>query len=518
MAAGHLDVAKEHLEVDKEYHQQVLDRLPDQEKECLRSFRLTRDDRDDSYEWHKDKIEERLEGTYNWILSHDSYTNWLDKDSGLLVVSADPGCGKSVLAKYMVDSRFGGYQKSATICYFFFRDQLQNTQKQALCALLHQLLIQRPSLIKHALGKYKSDGEKLVNVTNSLWEILRNVATDPETGPVIFLVDALDECKESELIELIAGLKRHFLEDKMEMSQVKIFLTSRPYDQVISQFAGFIRKSPHIHISGEHDSETIAEEVNIVVKHRVQVLQNEGKLKGPIANHLEEKLLKMRHRTYLWVYIVFAYLQSHRIQQKITSVESVVDVILPSNIFQSYEKILSKSEDIQQARKAFCAILAASRQLTVTEMNVVVHVDLESQGISDIDADEDFEQTLRGWCGLLISISQGKVYLLHQTVHEFLDQRALTHENHGESAPMPIQKTEACSFLAKSCIGYISAVAAQMEDSWWASDSSMLYIEHSFLPYANTNMVDHFNQGGIEEGLVLAMENLCDPHRRECQL
>ena len=35
VSAGHLDVAKKHLEVDEEYHQQVLDRLPDQEKECL---------------------------------------------------------------------------------------------------------------------------------------------------------------------------------------------------------------------------------------------------------------------------------------------------------------------------------------------------------------------------------------------------------------------------------------------------------------------------------------------------
>lgn len=151
------------------------------------------------------------------IISHDFYTNWLGKNSGLLVVSADTGCGKSVLAKYLVDSRFRRNQELATIFYFFFQEQLQNTQKQALCALLHQLLIHRPCLIKHALGKY------------------------------------------------------------------------------------------------------------------------------------EEKLLKMRRRTYLWVYIVFAYLQSHCIQQKITSVESIVDVILPTNVFQSYEKIPRKPEDIQQA-------------------------------------------------------------------------------------------------------------------------------------------------------------------------
>ena len=58
-----------------------------------------------------------------------------------------------------------------------------------------------------------------------------------------------------------------------------------------------------------------------------------------------------------------------------------------------------------------------------------------------------------------------------------------------------------------------------MEDSWWASNDSTLYLEeHSLLPYASRNMVDHFNQGGIKEDLVLAMEKLCNPCRRECQL
>lgn len=191
---------------------------------------------------------------------------------------------------------------------------------------------------------------------------LKTVATDTEMGPVIFVIDTLDNCKESELIGLIAGLKRHVLDNKPEDSQSKIFLTSRPYDQVIDQFPAFIRAFPHIYISGEHYFEIIAE-INIVVKHRVQVLQNE-ELKASIANHLENELLKVSHHTYLWVYIVFAYLQSHHVQQKIKSVESGIDIILPTNIFQTYEKILSKTEDIQQAQRAFCVMLASFRPLT----------------------------------------------------------------------------------------------------------------------------------------------------------
>jgi hypothetical protein len=83
-------------------------------------------------------------------------------ESGPLLITADPGCGKSVLAKYLIDH---GLPQSATctsICYFFFKDQDQNTCRQALCALLHQLFSQKPALIaKHAVPQYDKNGETL---------------------------------------------------------------------------------------------------------------------------------------------------------------------------------------------------------------------------------------------------------------------------------------------------------------------------------------------------------------------
>ncbi|KAH6957586.1 hypothetical protein BKA56DRAFT_602057, partial [Ilyonectria sp. MPI-CAGE-AT-0026] len=119
-----------------------------------------------------------------WFLEHEHFKTWLNIKSGPLLVSADPGCGKSVLAKYLIDH---GLPRSTTICYFF-KDQDQNTVRQALCALLHQLFSQKPSLIKHAMPLFRKDGQGLINSTQSLWEVLRNAIKDPQAGPVIIVL------------------------------------------------------------------------------------------------------------------------------------------------------------------------------------------------------------------------------------------------------------------------------------------------------------------------------------------
>jgi SpoVK/Ycf46/Vps4 family AAA+-type ATPase len=132
------NIFKQGLDIQQEAMKQ---NLSDKENKCLYLFRRTKDEKDATYEWFKDRVQERVEGTCEWLTKHDNFKEWLKQESGLLLVSADPGCGKSVLAKHLVDRFLPGklLPGSPTICYFFFKDQDQNTVCQALCALLHQL-------------------------------------------------------------------------------------------------------------------------------------------------------------------------------------------------------------------------------------------------------------------------------------------------------------------------------------------------------------------------------------------
>ncbi|KAI9933188.1 hypothetical protein AWENTII_002788 [Aspergillus wentii] len=505
------NISKKNLEVQ----QDIRDELTDHGKKCLQLFRLASEDRDDTYEWYKNKVENRLEGTCNWFLSQAHYTNWLKQDSGLLMVSADPGCGKSVLAKHLVDSRFDAEQPSATICYFFFKDQIQSTQRQALCALLHQMLSHKPSLIKHALPGYKENGTKLINLLNELWNVFAKVATDPTMGPIIFVLDAIDECKPSERRGLISELKDRLL-GQMGDNQVKLFLTTRPYKNVMSNFQDLISQYPEIRISGENHSEDIAKEVNIVIRHRVQELRRTEGLDEKKTAHLEKQLLNQPQRTYLWVHLVFENWLEEGLDDDTNGIDKII-ANPPLTVYQAYEEILSKSKNKPLARMVFCIMIASYRPLNLRELNIAVH--LRSSGVlCDLDSDEQFEIALRNWCGLLVSINDKKVYFLHQTAREYLVRIGLSGCQPRPDGP--ISETEAHSALALSCINYLDLPDYVEDDSRTISSQENLVDGWServsgFAEYASVNWMTHFHDASLDknEDLMARIETICDPQK-----
>jgi hypothetical protein len=136
LAEKQVAILSDQLQVQQKIAQKMFSQ--DEEK-CHQLFRLT-DESHESYETYKNRVEERLSGTCQWFLSHDHFQQWLEQDSGLLMVSADPGCGKSVLAKYLIDHRL---PRSATICFFFFQGSVSNNhQTRTLCATTPTLLLQ----------------------------------------------------------------------------------------------------------------------------------------------------------------------------------------------------------------------------------------------------------------------------------------------------------------------------------------------------------------------------------------
>lgn len=431
MVLGLQDVAEEHMEIAQKQlviqQDIVKQNWSDKQEECLQLFRLTSTTKDATYEWYKNHVEARLEGTCEWFLNHENFQRWSEEDSGPLLVSADPGCGKSVLAKHLIDDRL---PRSSTICYFFFKDQDQCTVCQALCALLHQLFSQKPFLIKHAMEEYRENGQGMIRSTKSLWEILGKAVKDPETGPVIIVLDALDECDESEFKDLVRIIQSQFQNDHSGFSKVKYLLTSRPYEQIVCKFTGLLELFPYVRIPGEEESESISREVNHVIRYRVEQLARDKRLPDPVKCHLRERLLQIPHRTYLWVYLVFDLLATEDFKKTPNGVDHTI-AVLPANTYEAYERILSKSKKDPMVRRALSIILAANRPLTLSEMNIALNVHKTSRSIYDLDVedDEDFRSRLRTWCGLFVSVHHDKVYFLHQTAREFLLAHAATPPN-----------------------------------------------------------------------------------------
>ncbi|KAI0869975.1 hypothetical protein GGS24DRAFT_128856 [Hypoxylon argillaceum] len=422
VSENHLRVAEEHRDVAKKYleiqEDKLKDKLSEKEAKCHQLFRLTSSRKDATYEWYKDRVEDRVHGTCEWFLKHENFQTWLEQDSGPLLVSADPGCGKSVLAKYLIDH---GLPRSSTICYFFFNDQDQNTARQALCALLHQLFVLKPSLIKYAMPEYTINGEYLTRSTRSLWAILNNAIRDPRAGSIIMVLDVLDECAELEFRDLMRNVESQFNGIQSNRGKFKYLLTSRPYEQIVSKFQHLLATFPYVRIPGEEESETISQEVNRVIEYRVDKLAIEKRLSDKVKRHLADKLLAIPHRTYLWAYLVFDYLRNEDFKKTVKGVDSTM-ATLPKTVNQAYEQILSRSKEDPMVRKALGIILVAKWPLTVSEMNIALNVNDTLKSIYDLDLEEeeDFKSRLRSSCGLFVSIYHGKIYFIHQTAREFL--------------------------------------------------------------------------------------------------
>ncbi|KAL2807696.1 hypothetical protein BJX63DRAFT_425159 [Aspergillus granulosus] len=495
LAKQTLDNAKEQLKAQNDF---AKERLSDKEEKCHQLFRLTSDSGGDAtYEWYKNRVEERVDNTCMWFLQHENFQKWLQSESGPLLVSADPGCGKSVLAWYLIDSYL---PRSATICYFFFKDKVQDKVRQALCALLHQLFSQKPYLIKHALPEYSKNREGLIHSTESLWKILRNAIGDPQSGPIIMVLDALDECSELELPDLTRNMETQF---RGGQGKLKYLLTCRPYKPIVSRFGGLLRTFPNIRIPGEEESETISYKVNHVITHRVNQLSQKRNLSSEVRRKLEEGLQKTSHHTYLWVYLVFNYLEEEGFRKTAKGAESALKTI-PRSVNAAYKLILKKSKDRSTVRKVLSIILAASRPLTLPEMNIAVN---------------DFKSRLRTLCGLFISIYQGRIHFLHQTAREFLVGDL------GSSNTIPLEPswrhsiamTQAHEVLATVCVRYLeflnsgTAISANADE-----EDNSIAGSHDFLRYSARTWTTHFREAGIIPTTTILSSTLriCDTSSR----
>lgn len=375
------------------------------------------------YEDRKNRNPKRADGTCEWFTAHGLFQNWQLETSALLWVSADPGCGKSVLARYLVDDVVPP-SATRTTCYFFFKDDFddQKVLEGALCCILHQLFYQKPALLSdEILGDFRKEGEQLFTSFDKLWNILIRATSNCTHGEIICIIDALDECVDQ--TRLAAALTK--LHSKGQgVSTLKFLVTSRPYHHIQEGFQDLKDSQPTIHLSGESQEEVdkIALEITITIKQRIDELCKKLQLSLEEKQILQEEFAAVNHRTYLWTHLVFESIKDAALLSKHDLRASIRD--LPHTVEEAYNKILRKSHDLAKARKILHIVVAADRPLRLEEMAAVLalrdshrsHKDLEQ----DILSSDRLHIAIRKTCGLFVVIRNSEIFLLHQTAREFL--------------------------------------------------------------------------------------------------
>ncbi len=405
------------------------------------------------------------------------------------------------------------------VCYFFFKEDVEEQKhaSNALCALIHQLLIAQSDLIDHAFAATERNGAKLNTLYPVLWSILESIITDSRAGNVIFVIDALDECalegQERKKILLLESIMDFFdsrRQPEKRSTTIKFLLTSRPYKHIEDHFRDNRRR--YIRLAGENETATISKEINIAVKARVNRMV---KLSPKTRTRLETKLLETENRTYLWLTLVMAEVE----EAASTNERKLLKLIenIPVSVDAAYDSILKKASNKQDEILRLLHIIVASvRPLTLQEMDIALAAQRNVTAYEDLNLEEDNIGAYIGHlCGLFVTVVDSRIYLIHQTAKHFLLKK------HGTAIPQSwkhsLDLQTSHQILADICAVYLcldifddksddsdtlqraedlKAVARSFHDVnvEMSAARRALREKHPFLDYSSKHWAYHFRQ------------------------
>lgn len=371
-------------------------------------------------------------------MQHTRFQQWRTSDtSSILWVSADPGSGKSVLAKHLIDNVLPHGIDGSVICYFFFKDDFedQRSAKSAISCILHQLFSERDDLFSDdVLDRFNNGGGYENRSLHDLWDILvmalsQNHQSPKRSRDVICVVDGFDECEskgQSELAKILCNFYGGHADGATSREshfRLKFLITSRPYDSIRKILQPLLGNSGQrlIHLAGEGEVETtsIAAEIVLFIRARIEQLTVLHRLSLDEKKLLLDRILCVPNRTYLWVYLTLDLIERNFHENMDLS---SVTLHLPETVDSAYERILAKSTDRATTKKLLHIVVAAMRPLTLKEMNVALAIRQDSKTYDGIRVvpEARFREYIRNLCGLFVTIIDSKIYLLHQTAKEFL--------------------------------------------------------------------------------------------------
>jgi hypothetical protein len=419
-------ILKDLLQVERDAGRNVAT-LASKQANSVRAALISRFKRHElDYDDFMERNDDSVDDTCRWF-EGAAYSDWVTATSGVFLLTAGAGCGKSVLAKSVV-KRLKSSEHAPTVCHFFFKEdnEAQKNSKNALCAILHQLFDQQPHLLSESVRhKIETRGSSLLEELGSLWDTLI-LASKSSDKPIICVLDALDECESHECTSLLKKLRSYFGNDwhNPEDRRLKLFLTSRP---TLSVPAGL----QNLYLVEDDDyMKRIHDEISTVIRKKVEMPTDSKGPRPHLTKGRKEILQKSLQTdavssTYLWIALAFKELEDER-NERLRNVQWVhLATAPPSSLDGVYSKILSRARNLEETKTLLRMVLAAYKPLTWQEIDIAlaIHHDPDCKRLdkeSLAGSRSTFERRIRASCGLLITIHNGKVYLIHQTARTFL--------------------------------------------------------------------------------------------------
>ncbi|CAH0034085.1 unnamed protein product [Clonostachys rhizophaga] len=391
---------KDQTKAFQQYHQDKTD------KKCLVDLRII------NPSTQKKTIENAkgglLKGVYEWILGHPEYQRFRNDDTNrLLWVKGDPGKGKTMLLCGIINDL--EYKSSISVLYFFCEATQNNSLRCAtvvLCTLIWRLCTSRPHLVSHVRKKYDTEGKDSFEDSAALFtleEIMADILQDPGCSTLTFVIDALDECTEDimlDLIRIIITFSNSF--------EAKWIVSSRNWPMIEEQF----QLAEKVKVSLELNRASVSHAVNLFIDYKVSQLAKLKRYDLSTKVDVLDFLRRKANDTFLWVALVCTELSKPKVRswntmQLLSSIPAGLEKLYVRMLEQVFSSINSTL-----CKQLLATVSIAARPLSFRELPAFIH---ELEPFSN----EQIEEFI-GECGSFLCARANNVYFVHQSAQDFL--------------------------------------------------------------------------------------------------
>jgi ankyrin repeat protein len=368
--------------------------------------------------------------TCRWLLDSREYLEWLapvknNEHQGFLWIKGKPGTGKSTLMKFAVmEAQQISLRKTEAVIAFFFNARGSELEKSTVGmyrSLLLQLLEAYPDLslsrrISESLGliaKSRDDSETLLELLKSCFEEAV-LALHSCQGSLRCFIDALDECAESQIRDMIAFFQHLEQQATLTGVQLKILYSSRHYPHItIKRGRSFVLEE-----QPGHDTD-----VQRYVTSELMIGQS------PLANRIRLELQAKSAGVFMWVALVVAILNKEYDSGRIHVLRQRLQE-LPGDLHELFRDILNRDQENKSELLACVQwILFARRPLNPRELYsaVLYDPDIRASNLDNLDVEDMTDDVIRRFIlsaskGLAEITGSGKptVQFMHESVRDFL--------------------------------------------------------------------------------------------------
>jgi hypothetical protein len=370
-------------------------------------------------EERRDTISRSYSNTCEWLFQKPEYLSWRDSAKmsqhyGFFWIKSKPGAGKSTLMKFFFRSAKERLPDDHFISFFFNArgESLENPLEGLYRSLLYQLLTKIPRLqnVSGMAMNAKHQTWSLAALKSVFAEAVMNLEHDHLTC----LIDALDECPEVEIREMI-----EFFEELGQAAvdkgvELRVCFSSRHYPHVT------MGKCQHMLLDGQSGHE---QDITKYVKSKLRAGN------GKTGEALREAVQKKSQGVFMWVVLVVRILNKESDRGcNNASLRKCLDRI-PNELHELFEDILKRGmQDNDHLVPVLQWISFAQRPLACEELYFAIQSDRPDFDVAKPwDQDEDDVETMKLFIlnssKGLAELTRGKkptVQFIHESVRDYL--------------------------------------------------------------------------------------------------